>query len=378
MLAISGLDAGLASLISSLDSDRREFRINLNRIVGLMKHYQVNAMLESRILRYYEYMWDRYTGVDERAVLESLPTNLRGAVTLSFMNRVLIQLPYFTRCDSLLLEKILAQLVPRQYLKDDEVVAAFSDLSECIIIERGRIEITDSTRTTSFKVLSTGEALGETTLLSNQPVKQSDSAFALGYCDVFVLSQQGFAEIISAKPQAIKSIILPLKEHLAMSEQMNTLISKKARRDSISPQFRKIRKQSALKQYRRVATKCGLNIDTWHPDSFNRGLWNLFLFVINVYILVMIPLRLAVTIPDQMYYLDYAFDFLVICDSLLVFQCFRLTITAKSCSNLRNCVSDFGSRLGFMLMSQLAFHTIFWLWRSYHTRLLSHITPEYS
>lgn len=326
---VSGLDAGLASMIASLGRDKREFRRKVDIVKGLMAMYDVGPVLEWRILRYYEYTWDRYNGIDQEAVLDSLPKDLRGAVTYSFVRNIVRNVSFFNKCEESFMELIFSSLIPRIYLIDDPLWL-FNELSdEFFIIENGSVAITDAARHKVFKTLTAGETWCEEALLSSTPVKGETSAVALSYCDVFVLQQHTFQSIAEHFPESMAAIKPLLEERINRNDRC--LKEKLKRRPSLIDavaffQGTSISWATGSNKMVGLSTTRLTGSVSWerwlHPDSLSRGLWSVFTLTGLIYLMVIAVIRFVITIPDDFYIAEYFLDCLFIVDSILVYSLF--------------------------------------------------------
>jgi CRP-like cAMP-binding protein len=69
---------------------------------------------------------------------------------------------------------------------------------EMFIIERGQISVTNEDRSLVFLTLGPMNFIGEASLLKN--TKRNASAYAVGFCDTYVLSKDNFAQVTYPPP----------------------------------------------------------------------------------------------------------------------------------------------------------------------------------
>ena len=75
---LNGLDAVIASLITSFNKERRDFKQKVRKSRNILKYHSVPSDIEMDIVQYYDYIWSRHQGVNESEVLSTLPKSLRG------------------------------------------------------------------------------------------------------------------------------------------------------------------------------------------------------------------------------------------------------------------------------------------------------------
>lgn len=63
------LIGNIASLMSNLDADKKNFQNKLNRVNKLFKLKKIPKSLQDQILSFYEFDWSRKSGVDEVELL---------------------------------------------------------------------------------------------------------------------------------------------------------------------------------------------------------------------------------------------------------------------------------------------------------------------
>ena len=97
-LLFNTMIGAIASLMGNFNKDMREFAARVERMRQLVKHKAIPRQIEGKILRYEEYKWARYGGVNEAQVLSSLPPSLRSAVVNHVMGPLLNSIPFFCEC----------------------------------------------------------------------------------------------------------------------------------------------------------------------------------------------------------------------------------------------------------------------------------------
>ena len=97
-LLFNTMIGAIASLMGNFNKDMREFAARVERMRQLVKHKAIPRQIEGKILRYEEYKWARYGGVNEAHVLSSLPPSLRSAIAVHVLGPLLHTIPFFCEC----------------------------------------------------------------------------------------------------------------------------------------------------------------------------------------------------------------------------------------------------------------------------------------
>jgi hypothetical protein len=143
--------------------------------------------------RYYEYIWARYGGIDEAAVLRDLPKSLRAAVANHVLGPLLCRIPFFECCSHPMEQMLVSLFETRIFLQDDPLMICGEVGQDMFIIEKGEVEITSADRSKTYAKLSDGDYVGESCFLELS--KRTASAYALDYVDTYFLTRDNFLKV---------------------------------------------------------------------------------------------------------------------------------------------------------------------------------------
>lgn len=99
-------------------------------------------------------------------------------------------------------------------------------------------------------------------------------------------------------------------------KSIRVLLDKKAALNVKSPSKAALTKRSYSSMFGK-ANQQDDDLIFSHPDSNYRFAWELFVFVMMLYFLFMIPIRIAVELSRNSYILDYIGDFVILVDAYL-------------------------------------------------------------
>jgi hypothetical protein len=192
-IAFGALIGAIATLMGNFGREKREFIAKVSRAQELVKYKSVPAEIESKISRYYEYMWTRYGGVNEAEVLATLPKSLRAVVASHVMGPFLARIPFFCCCSEPMEKVIVAMFSPRVFLHDDALMIFGEVGKEMFIIESGEVKVTSADKKITFATLKSGTYIGESCLLDL--TKRTASVYAVNYVDTYFLTSDNFLKV---------------------------------------------------------------------------------------------------------------------------------------------------------------------------------------
>lgn len=327
-----GMLGGIATVIRDLNKSKRAFQKNVINMQELLKIKEISGELTNKILYFYDYTWERCRGVDETKLLTTLPVPLRQAIVYHVIGHMVENIPIFSDCIEPFLQSLVGCLVPRLFLDGDSIVIAGEYGKEMFILESGVVLVTNSDKSVVFATLESGAYLGESSLL--KITQRTASAFAVGYCNTYVLSNLDFNNIVSAYPQEGKEVLDKIRKVL---EDKNRKNMTKVRHSNESRQTNSSSdnghqenpsiENSAEERpaptptphpFFQASSQFFSNSKWRHPDSKERKLWETLLLFIIVYNLIMVPLRFVIKFSPHLFAVDFTFDIMLWIDIYLL------------------------------------------------------------
>ena len=319
--SINAVLGSIASMMGNINKSKSDFSNKMDTISKYMKFKRLPVRLQLKIRFFFEYNFQRTSGVDEMQLLAGLPQPLREDVVVFVVGSVLIGIPFFSHCSEPMLEMILGLLTRRCFLNNDDVVLAGEYGKDFFIIESGMILVTSADKAIVYANLKHGHYIGESCLL--KVVQRTASAHARDYSETYVLKKTDFENVVDVFPEDGKIVKTKINDLLAARDKQNKLFDvKKSRRSMVATFVR-------MESIHSLDTSDLTLWDTFLEEySYPHKLWRCFLLFIVLYNLFMIPLRLAFTKDSFVLYyiMDYSFDIILWIDMYLNAYKFRRII----------------------------------------------------
>ncbi|KAJ7298973.1 hypothetical protein O6H91_05G069600 [Diphasiastrum complanatum] len=159
------LIGNMQTYLQSLTVRLEEMRVKRRDTEQWMKHRQLPSNLRNRVRRYEQQKWVANRGVDEEALFESLPLDLRRDIKRHLCLDLVRRVPLFNKMDEMLLDAICERLKSTLSTEGTFIVREGDPVNEMLFILRGSLEsiTTDGGRTgfLNYSVLGQGDFCGE-------------------------------------------------------------------------------------------------------------------------------------------------------------------------------------------------------------------------
>ncbi|XP_022775366.1 probable cyclic nucleotide-gated ion channel 16 [Durio zibethinus] len=158
LVFFSHLIGNMQSYLQSTTARIEEWRIRRRDTEEWMRHRQLPPDLQDRVRRFVHYKWIATRGVDEEAILKSLPLDLRRQIQRHLCLALVRRVPFFAQMDDQLLDAICERLVSSLNTKDTYLVREGDPVNEMLFIIRGQLEssTTNGGRTGFFNSITLG------------------------------------------------------------------------------------------------------------------------------------------------------------------------------------------------------------------------------
>lgn len=322
--SINAVLGSIASMMGNINKSKSDFANKMDTVSNYMKFKRLPVRLQLKIRFFFEYNFERTSGVDEMKLLAGLPQPLREDVVSFVVGSVLIGIPFFHHCSEPMLEMILGLLTRRCFLNDDDVVLEGEFGKEFFIIESGMILVTSKDKSIVYANLKNGNYIGESCLL--KVVERTASAHARDYSETYVLKKSDFENVVEDFPEDGEIVKDKINSLLRSRTIQNKKLQVKKSRRSMIATF--VRMES-------IHTLDTSNLSVWasflEQFSYLRKLWQCFLLFILIYNIFMISVRLAFTKDSFVLYyvIDYSFDVILWIDMYLNAQKFKRIVGGK-------------------------------------------------
>nr|KAF6446318.1 cyclic nucleotide gated channel subunit alpha 3 [Rousettus aegyptiacus] len=210
VLIFATIVGNVGSMISNMNASRAEFQAKIDSIKQYMQFRKVTKDLETRVIRWFDYLWANKKTVDEKEVLKSLPDKLKAEIAINVHLDTLKKVRIFQDCEAGLLVELVLKLRPAVFSPGDYICKKGDIGREMYIIKEGKLAVVADDGVTQFVVLSDGSYFGEISILNIKGSKSGNrrtaSIRSLGYSDLFCLSKDDLMEALTEYPDAKKAL----------------------------------------------------------------------------------------------------------------------------------------------------------------------------
>jgi glucose-6-phosphate 1-dehydrogenase len=133
---------------------------------------------------------------------------------------ILSRVPLFQPCHTILLSSLMMTLKPAVYSAGEYIVVKGDTGSEMYFINRGEAETLDH-NDHAIRTLIEGDFFGEIALLLSQP--RTASVRAKTECDLFVLEQSDFKQVLKDFPELARSVMKAARERYNLTASAEDL-----------------------------------------------------------------------------------------------------------------------------------------------------------
>jgi hypothetical protein len=183
----------IASLLSSLDSAKTSFWNRVETVNQYLRSRRVSTELNEQVRSYYEYIWTRFRGMNERNLLVDLPAPIRLDIFLQLTRELIDRVPLFRHCTPALRNALLMALKPQIFVPHSYITRGGEVGNGIYFISAGTAEIICDEGQRFHGTLKAGAHFGDLSLMLDE--KRTASVRAVTYCDVFVLERDEFNRI---------------------------------------------------------------------------------------------------------------------------------------------------------------------------------------
>uniref|UniRef100_A0A8C0DHZ0 Cyclic nucleotide gated channel subunit alpha 3 n=1 Tax=Balaenoptera musculus TaxID=9771 RepID=A0A8C0DHZ0_BALMU len=209
VLIFATIVGNVGSMILHMNSSRTEFQAKSDSIKQYMQFRKVTKDLETRVIRWFDYLWANKKMVDEKEVLKSLPDKLRAEIAINVHLDTLKKVHIFQDCEVGLLVELVLKLRPAVFSPGDYICKKGDIGREMYIIKEGKLAVVAEDGITQFVVLSDGSYFGEISILnigSKSGNRRTANIRSIGYSDLFCLSKDDLMEALTEYPEAKKAL----------------------------------------------------------------------------------------------------------------------------------------------------------------------------
>ena len=198
----------VGGIVTNINAARTDFQTKLDGIKRYMQYRKVDKELQSRVIKWFDYLWISNKAVDERDILESLPDKLKAELAIHVHFATLKRVEIFEECEAGLLEEIVLKLRPQVFSPGDYVCRKGDIGKEMYIVKHGKLEVVGDDGATILTTLTDGSYFGEISVLNlgGSGNRRTANVRSVGYSELFCLSKDDLLEALKEYPEA-KSLL---------------------------------------------------------------------------------------------------------------------------------------------------------------------------
>ncbi|XP_051903443.1 cyclic nucleotide gated channel subunit alpha 2b [Hippocampus zosterae] len=206
VLIFATIVGNVGSMIANMNATRAEFQARIDAVKHYMHFRKVSRELETRVIKWFDYLWTNKKAVDEQEVLKNLPNKLRAEIAINVHLETLKKVRIFQDCEAGLLVELVLKLRPQVFSPGDYICRKGDIGKEMYIIKEGKLAVVGDDGVTQYALLIAGSCFGEISILNIKGSKMGNRRTAnirsLGYSDLFCLSKDDLMEAVTEYPDA--------------------------------------------------------------------------------------------------------------------------------------------------------------------------------
>ncbi|ESW12911.1 hypothetical protein PHAVU_008G152000 [Phaseolus vulgaris] len=140
LVLFSLLIGNMETYLSSMTVRLEEWRIRKRDTEEWMRHRQLPPHLQERVRRFVQYKWLATRGVNEEAILLSLPLDIRREIQHHLCLSLVRRVPFFSQMDDQLLDAICERLASSLSTEGTYIFREGDPVDEMLFIIRGQLE----------------------------------------------------------------------------------------------------------------------------------------------------------------------------------------------------------------------------------------------
>ncbi|KAM7539969.1 hypothetical protein Aperf_G00000029930 [Anoplocephala perfoliata] len=195
----------VGNIINNRNAARLSFENILDNAKSYMSAHHVPQKLRSRVLRWYDYAWERRRlfGENDLNCLGHLPEKLKTELALHVHLETLKKVTIFHECRPEFLHDLVLKMRPYIFTPGDLICRKGEVAREMFIIADGVLEVIGRGGIV-LKRLEAGDFFGEIGILciNGGANKRTADVRAVGYAELFVLSREDVLAALSDHPDA--------------------------------------------------------------------------------------------------------------------------------------------------------------------------------
>lgn len=211
VLIFATIVGNVGSMISNMNATRSDFQRRMDSVKRYMELRKVGRQLETRVIKWFDYVWNNKQTLDEEEILSRLPDKIKAEIAIHVHLATLRQVSIFQDCEPGLLVQLVLKLKLFVYSPGDYVCRKNDIGKEMYIVKKGYVSVVADDGVTTFATLAEGGVFGEISLLNiignKTGNRRTANVRSVGYSDIFILSKDDLWDALTEYPDAKAKLI---------------------------------------------------------------------------------------------------------------------------------------------------------------------------
>ncbi|VVC28560.1 Hypothetical protein CINCED_3A025568 [Cinara cedri] len=194
----------VASIVVSVSAGRKEFQAKLDGVKTYMRMRRVPNHLQTKVIKWFDYLWLTQKCSDEEKAISCLPDKLKAEIAINVHLDTLKRVEIFQNTEAGFLCELVLKLRPVLFSPGDYICRKGEVGKEMYIVSRGKLQVVTDDGKSVLAVLRAGSYFGEISILNMGTAgnRRTASVRSVGYSDLFVLSKKDMWDVLKEYPTA--------------------------------------------------------------------------------------------------------------------------------------------------------------------------------
>ncbi|XP_050525308.1 cyclic nucleotide-gated cation channel alpha-3 [Daktulosphaira vitifoliae] len=194
----------VASIVVSVSAGRKEFQAKLDGVKTYMRMRRVPNHLQTKVIKWFDYLWLTQKCSDEERAISCLPDKLKAEIAINVHLDTLKRVEIFQNTEAGFLCELVLKLRPVLFSPGDYICRKGEVGKEMYIVSRGKLQVVTDDGKSVLAVLRAGSYFGEISILNMGTAgnRRTASVRSVGYSDLFVLSKKDMWDVLKEYPTA--------------------------------------------------------------------------------------------------------------------------------------------------------------------------------
>ncbi|OQV26232.1 Cyclic nucleotide-gated cation channel beta-1 [Hypsibius exemplaris] len=191
----------IRDVLKAMTRHEDDFYEVMDAIVEHMHTLKIPKELQDRVRAWLLFNWEQQKTIDERQLLEGLPTKLRSDLAMEVHFGVIHKVALFKEIDKKVIEELLLRLRPTVYLPQDYICKRGEIGKEMYIVKEGMLEVVLPDGRVAV-TLGPGSVFGEISLLALAGGnRRTADVRSKGFTNLYTLSKADLNDVMKDYPE---------------------------------------------------------------------------------------------------------------------------------------------------------------------------------